>query len=111
VFRSVAAHLRPAGLFVFDMVTETAMQHMSSRYRHVEIDGARFVIRFDYDPQARKETSVAALSHGVEIHRRIPLGPEGCGQPRRQAALKLTVGFRTFLLPACPPPARCASLS
>jgi SAM-dependent methyltransferase len=93
VFRSVAAHLRPAGLFVFDTVTETAMQHMSSRYRHVEIDGARFVIRFDYDPQARKETSVAALSHGVEIHRRIPLGPKEVRAAAQASGLEVDSWF------------------
>jgi SAM-dependent methyltransferase len=75
VFRSVADHLRPGGLFVFDTHTCAAMDRVSGMYLHAEAEGKRFAIHFDYDWRRLREKAVVLLRSGVEIHWRIPIDP------------------------------------
>src|SRR5262249_8526045 len=73
VFRSVALHLRPGGLFVFDSFTRKGMLSLSGLYLHTEVNGRRFAMRFDYDPRLRKERALVLLPAGIETHWRIPI--------------------------------------
>jgi ubiquinone/menaquinone biosynthesis C-methylase UbiE len=73
VFRRVAAHLRPGGLFVFDTITEKGMRALSGLYLHFTSGNGRFALRFSYDAQRRTEKSEAILAEGIEWHRRVPI--------------------------------------
>jgi SAM-dependent methyltransferase len=75
VFKCVAAHLQPRGLFVFDTVTEMGMQALSGYYHHANVNGTRFAIGFKYNRQDRREKSVVYLPSGFELHYRIPIDP------------------------------------
>jgi hypothetical protein len=51
------------------------MRVLSGYFLHVEVGRRRFVLRFSYDAERRKEESQVILPTGVEMHRRIPLDP------------------------------------
>jgi SAM-dependent methyltransferase len=76
VFERVGRHLRPGGLFVFDVVNERCCYALSGKTRHVEVRGVRCALCFSYDPATRTEEDFALLDAGVERHRRIPIDPE-----------------------------------
>lgn len=76
VFRSVAEHLRPDGVFVFDAFTDLGMQMVSGCYLHVKAPGKRFVLHFQYDRKQRKERAEILMPSGIEVHARIPIDPK-----------------------------------
>jgi SAM-dependent methyltransferase len=75
VFAAVSAHLRPGGLFTFDVTTEWGMQQQTGVYIHILTIDGWFAMRFSYDAAGRRESLQVILPTGVETHRRIPLGP------------------------------------
>jgi SAM-dependent methyltransferase len=99
VFQTVAKHLRPGGLFVFDTITEAGKRQMSGLYYHVDVNGSRFVIRFSYDTKTRKETSVAILPSGLETHRRIPIDPKDVEIAAIDSGLVVNDYFSSALFP------------
>lgn len=99
VFRSVAKHLRPGGLMVFDTITEFGMKALDGVYFHAVADGLRFAIYSAYDPKQRKETSWAIVPTGVEVHRRIPLDPEDILKAAKGTGLEVDDYFSSALIP------------
>jgi SAM-dependent methyltransferase len=74
ILAAVARHLRPGGVFVFDVTTEWGMKCSSGQYLHVLTGPKRVAIHFAYDRVRRRETSHAIMRSGIETHRRVPLG-------------------------------------
>jgi len=75
VFRTVAKHLQPGGVFVFDTLTSRAMTVLSTFYLHITVDRGRFVMRFQFDPARRQQKALVILPAGVEEHIQIPIDP------------------------------------
>lgn len=75
VFRCVARHLNPRGLFVFDALDDRGMRRGSGRFIPVQIDGTECSIVLRYDPEKRVENALAVFGSEVELHRRVPIEP------------------------------------
>lgn len=99
VLAAVAEHLRPGGVFVFDVMTEWGMQYLSGHYLHALAGTRRFAIHFGYDRAQRRETSLAILRKGIETHRRIPLGPADVVAAVEGTGLEVADYFSSALLP------------
>jgi predicted TPR repeat methyltransferase len=99
VFRAVAKHLNPGGVFTFDAITGDGMLMLNGVYLHVEIAGARFAIHFRYDPEKRQETSEALLATGVEVHRRVPIEPKDVSAAAAETGLRVEDYFSSAFLP------------
>jgi SAM-dependent methyltransferase len=76
VFGRVAAHLRPGGLFVFDILDHAAFAACTGRQVTVVAGEVSLDVYFCYDPEKRVEESRVVLGDIVERHRRIPLERE-----------------------------------
>jgi len=99
VFRSVARHLRPGGVFVFDTITEFGMKVLTGKYHHIDADGGTFALQFTYDPDFRQEVSRAILPTGIEIHRRIPIDPTDVAEAISDTDLVMDDYFSDSLIP------------
>lgn len=99
VFAAVAGHLRPGGVFVFDVMTERGMQYLSGHYLHALAGGRRFAIQFGYDRAQRLETAQTIMPKGIEMHRRIPLGPADVVATVAGTGLEVEDYFSSALLP------------
>lgn len=74
VFARVARHLRPGGLFAFDVVTDYGMRQCSQGWLNVTLGrGQRFVQGSGYEAAARRETAWVVLPTGLETHMRSPI--------------------------------------
>lgn len=99
VFSAVSAHLQTNGLFAFDAFTQRGMRMLSGRLLHIDLKGRRCIIRFNYDPQQRKEHADVVITSGIETHARIPI------EPRDVFAAAKVTGMRVcdfFSLPVVP---------
>ncbi len=76
VFQSVARHLTPDGIFVFDTITRSGMLQLSGLFYHVEADGKRFAIHFEYAERESIEKATVLMPTGIETHVRIPIDPQ-----------------------------------
>ena len=99
VFRSVASHLQPGGLFLFDTITELGMRMLSGLYFHADVNGTRFAIRFRYDATDRACKDQGVLAQGVETHLRIPLDPADVEVAARGTGLSIEDYFCNALIP------------
>jgi SAM-dependent methyltransferase len=99
VFRSVAEHLRPGGVFMFDTLTEVGEINLSGFYYHVQAGEQRFAIWFAYDPRRRRSTSTVLLPEGVEKHRRVPLDPADVAAAAEGTGLVVDDYFSSSWLP------------
>ncbi len=99
VFRSVAEHLRPDGLFVFDTITEAGMQLMSGFYLHIQVDDIRFAMHFEYDAKSRKERGEILLPLGSESHVQVPIDPADVAAACRNSGLVLEDHFSSAFWP------------
>jgi SAM-dependent methyltransferase len=95
VFACVSRHLRPGGLFIFDVLDGRAFRDLASIKVVAYAGGERFEIYYFYDPATRVSESRAvfrglaeegrgstALKRIVERHRRVPIEE---GEVRRAA--------------------------
>lgn len=73
VLAAVARHLRPGGVFAFDVVTDYGMRLGSLGWAHVTVGGRRFVQGSGYEAAARRETAWVVLPTGLETHLRSPV--------------------------------------
>lgn len=73
VLGALARHLRPGGLFVFDVLSEAALQKLNGLYFHHRAGGEHFAMSFNYDPQTRRERTDVIFPEGLEQHHRIPI--------------------------------------
>lgn len=99
VFRSVAAHLKPGGLFVCDTITGRGMRLLSGLTFHGEAGRKKFAIRFRYDAGTRRETSMVVLAEGLEVHNRVPLDLADVQAAAAGAGLVLKDYFYHALIP------------
>jgi SAM-dependent methyltransferase len=99
VFRNVAEHLRPGGVFLFDTITDFGMRRLRGSYLHVEASGKRFALGFRYDSQRREEQAVVMLPSGVEKHVRGPIDPSDVKRAARNSGLDVDDYFSDALLP------------
>lgn len=108
-FAAVAIHLRPGGVFVFDVTTEWGMRHGWNNCFHAQLTDRRFAILFEYDRTERRETSRAILPSGVETHRRIPLGLSDVTRAASEAGLVMEDCFSGQLATSSEP-SECGTL-
>ncbi len=73
VFGYVARHLRPGGVFAFDVVNDYGMRMSSQGWAHVTLGGRRFVQGSGYEAATRRETAWVVLPTGLETHMRSPV--------------------------------------
>jgi len=97
---SVAKHLRPGGLFVFDTLTELGMRILSGLYLHVKIGATRFVMRFQYDPEIRKENAEVLMPLGIETHVQIPIDVQDIFDASCNSGLELVDSFSSAFISA-----------
>ncbi len=93
VFRRVAAHLRPGGLFAFDVLDAYSMQLHATLDAVHESDGVRFAMCTEYDDKARKECTYVAFADGVEAHVRVPIAKRDVTRAAREAGFSLVDAF------------------
>lgn len=99
VFKVVAEHLRPGGVFVFDAFSELGMTALSGTYLHFKSGDAKFVLHFEFDYLKRRETSTALLPGGVEIHHRVPIDPRDVRRLIGGTKLRIYDYFSSAILP------------
>ena len=99
VFRHVAQHLEPHGVFVFDTITRAGMEATAGLYYHVRTPTTRFAIHFSFDASAGRGAAFVHLSSGCERHDRIPLDPADVLQAARESGLVVDDYFSHALLP------------
>jgi len=99
IFNAVSSHLQPGGWFAFDAFTEPGMRMLSGRFLHVEVQGERFAIRFQYDPKTRRETADVLFASGVETHIRVPIAPKDVQAAAASSGLRLRDYFALPFLP------------
>src|SRR5439155_23002777 len=73
VFRCVSDHLRPGGLFVFDVLDEFYLQTASHWKVIVEAGKEQFELLSFYDPVRRISEARVVFPDGIEQHRRVPI--------------------------------------
>jgi ubiquinone/menaquinone biosynthesis C-methylase UbiE len=93
VFARTAEHLRPGGRFVFDTLTETAMQIASGMYLHIQIGKNRFVMRFKYDQASRTQMTQVLMASGIETHVQTPIDAKEVVAAARHSGLALVDCF------------------
>lgn len=89
VFRCVADHLNPGGLFVFDTVTEFGMVRLAGTYLHVGRASPRFAIHFGYEADRRREVSHVLFPNSIEKHVRIPIDRRDVSNAARATGLRV----------------------
>ena len=101
VFRGVAAHLRPDGLFVFDTLDHAAFAGLAHRQVTLMCGELPLDVYFFYDPDKRVSESRVVFGDIVEPHRRIPLDRDDIRKAAAAAGLEVIECFslnRYFLL-------------
>jgi SAM-dependent methyltransferase len=73
VFRCVRRHLRPGGLFAFDVLDERYFRALSLSKAVAEVGGEQFELYTFYDAGRRVSESRVVLGGAVERHRRVPV--------------------------------------
>jgi SAM-dependent methyltransferase len=73
VFGRVARHLRPGGVFAFDVVSDYGMRLASYFWSHMTLGELRFATGSGYDSDVRRETAWTILPNGMETHMRSPI--------------------------------------
>jgi SAM-dependent methyltransferase len=73
VFRRVAVHLVPRGLFLFDVLNDRGIRACTYAYFHYKSARGRFVMCSEYDKASRISSDRLLFPDGVERHTRIPL--------------------------------------
>ena len=99
VFRRVAAHLAPGGVFVFDTQTEGGMQLLSGQYLHAQAGERRYALRFRYDAEQRVESSAVVFKEGIEVHRRVPIDPADVIEAAHGSGLRVDDYFSSAVWP------------
>jgi SAM-dependent methyltransferase len=73
VFRCVGQHLRPGGLFTFDVLDGKAFRAMAGTKVTASVDDTGFEVYHLFDPVSRVGEDRAVCDGGIERHRRVPL--------------------------------------
>ena len=79
--------MAPQSFLVFDVINELGMQQLSGRVHPVTDDGP--YLCFQYDAQARLETSLAVVGEQVERHQRVPINPEDIASSAQAVGLRV----------------------
>jgi SAM-dependent methyltransferase len=73
VFRCVSRHLKPRGVFVFDILCHACFEMLDGTCLHHLGEHSCFVMSFQYDRETRRERTLVTFPDAVETHHRIPL--------------------------------------
>jgi SAM-dependent methyltransferase len=96
VFACVGRHLRPGGLFVFDVLDHQGFRNLARRKTVATVDGRHFELYLFYDAGMRVSESCAVFGDIVERHRRIPIEEQDVRRSASQAGLQLAERFATL---------------
>jgi SAM-dependent methyltransferase len=104
VFRCVHRHLRPGGLFAFDVLDDQGFRASASTKVVAEVSGEPFEVYFFYNPGERVGESRAVLGRAIERHRRIPIEEGDVCQAAGETGLSVVEHFSsdTYLLVQSP---------
>jgi SAM-dependent methyltransferase len=99
VFRCVGRHLRPGGLFAFDVFDCRFFRRVAGRKAVVELNGQRWEWYNFYAPRGGVSETRVVLGGVVERHGRIPIEPEDVCRAAGAAGLQVAEHFsaRTYL--------------
>jgi SAM-dependent methyltransferase len=100
VFRCVRRHLRPGGLFAFDVLDDQWLRVSAHTKSAAEVSGESFEVYYFYDPGKRVRESRAVLGRAIERHRQIPIEEGDVTRAAREAGLSVAEHFsaNTYLL-------------
>ena len=73
VFVCVRRHLRPGGLFAFDVIDGRFCCAVATTRTVAQVGRERFEVYYFYDPKTRVSEARAVLTWAVERHRRVPI--------------------------------------
>jgi SAM-dependent methyltransferase len=99
VFGCVERHLRPGGLFAFDVYDRSFFWYVARKRAVVEVNGECFEWYNFYDYYRRVSETRVVLPGAVEPHRRIPLEKEDVRRAASEAGLEVAEHFsaKTYL--------------
>jgi SAM-dependent methyltransferase len=100
VFRCVRRHLRPGGLFAFDVIDGQFCRAVAPMRTVAQVGRERFEVYYFYDPKTRVSEARAVLNGGVERHRRVPIDETDVRLAAGESGLVVTEHFspNTFSL-------------
>jgi SAM-dependent methyltransferase len=97
VFRCVHRHLRPGGLFAFDVLDHAACVALAGAMTAADVGGRRFEVYYFYDRACRVSEGRVAFGTVVERHRRIPLEEQDIRQAAAETGLEVVEQFASKL--------------
>jgi SAM-dependent methyltransferase len=96
VFRQVAAHLRPGGFFLFDVLDRHTMRHSAQFDIHYQENGTRFAMYSEYDEILGRDITRVVFADCVEEHVRVPLEQQHIQSAAVSSGLDILDRFRDF---------------
>lgn len=99
VFQSVARHLTPGGLFVFDTTTHRGMASTHGLCLTMHLTQGVLKHQMHYDALTRKQTAQTITDWGVETHRRIALDPKDIQEASHDSGLTVVDYFSSCWIP------------
>jgi SAM-dependent methyltransferase len=90
VFSRVAAHVRPGGFFLFDVLGRQAMRAGSAYVLKWERNGVCIELLGEFDVQTLRDTTYVVFANGAERHVRTPF------EPPEITAASSVAGFRVL---------------
>jgi proline iminopeptidase len=107
VFRCVGRHLRPGGIFAFDVLDDLYLRTTTHLQVVIAAQDRQFAMYKFYNPGSRVGEVRVVAGDAIERHRRVPIEEEDVRRAAATADLVVTDYFssRTYL-PLWPSPAR-----
>jgi SAM-dependent methyltransferase len=94
VFGCVRRHLRPGGLFIFDVLDDAMHRILTKLKTVIRVGSEQFDLYHFYDPETLVCESRVVFGELVERHRRIAIETKLVHQAAREAGLVLAERFR-----------------
>jgi SAM-dependent methyltransferase len=103
VFRSVRRHLRPGGLFAFDVLDRSYFHQMTGTKIVAKVGEEQFELYSFYDPVTRVNEARVVYRGTVEGHRRVPIIEAEVVRAAREAKLECLEHFsrETYNFSSC----------
>jgi 2-polyprenyl-3-methyl-5-hydroxy-6-metoxy-1,4-benzoquinol methylase len=96
VFRCVERHLRPGGIFTFDVLNQREGRRSAGTKTVVDMAGEQFEIIFCYDPIEQVSEDRAVLEGAIERHRRISIEEEDVRGAADRSGLEVVERFSAY---------------
>ncbi len=103
VFGCVERHLRPGGLFLFDVMDHNRLLMMGGRSVQAEVGKDQVHVHFFYDPERRISESRVVVGSAVERHRRIPVEEQDVVRAAGETGLAMAEHFSANTYLPSPP--------